>query len=157
MRGVSLLLVLFFAACTAASGNSGPGDPEGDPPAEARLEKYEHYIENPTDIVGGEVIVILPDFYAGDLTLEGLGSGWVEEGGKSTWEGSGNCKLELRSLRIQCRLLTVTLTPAGDEPEVLILATGAVSLAQQVKGTGSWFQELSFLSIRNDRMRMKAQ
>ena len=54
-------------------------------------------------------------------------------------------------------MLTVTLTPAGDEPEVLILATGDVSLAQKVKGTGSWFKNLSFLSIRNERMQMKEQ
>ena len=74
--------------------------------------------------------------------------------GKSTWEGSGDVLLEVRSLKIHCKQLTVTLVPPGDDPEVVINAVGNVSLAQQVRGIGSWFEDLSFLIINNERMRM---
>ena len=153
MRWAPLLLVLALVSCAGKTGTAPEATPRPPPDEWPKLEKYQHFIENPTDIVGDEAIVILPEFYADDIHLEGLGSGWIEEGGKSTWEGSGDCLLEVRSLRIQCRLLTVTLVTPTDEPEVLIQASGNASLAQQVRGIGSWYQDLMLLTIRNERMR----
>jgi hypothetical protein len=152
MRSTALLLLLVVSSCASQPNTTPTARPA--PEDVPKLEKYQHYIENPTDIVGDEVTVILPDFYADDIELSGLGSGWMLDDGKSTWEGTGDCMLELRSLKIHCKELTVTLVPPGDEPEVLIQASGGVSLAQQVRGIGSWFENLALLTIRNDRMRM---
>ncbi len=153
MRCAALLLLLAVSASCQSKPNSTP-ERRPAPEEGPKLEKYQHAIENPTEIVGDEVTVILPDFYADELHLEGLSSGWIAADGKSTWEGSGDCVLQVRSLVIHCKILTVTLVPPGDDPEVLIQANGNVSLAQQVRGIGSWFENLILLMIRNDRMRM---
>jgi hypothetical protein len=149
-----MLVLVLLASCATGSGDSARSGGPGDSPDEPKLEKYENYIENPTEIVGDEVTVILPDIYGDDLVVKGLSTGWTEENGKRTWEGSGECRLELRSLRIRCKELTVTLVPIDEDPEVVIQASGNVSLAQQVKGVGSWFDNLRLLMIRNERMRM---
>jgi hypothetical protein len=150
MKGPALLLLVLVTACAGSSHTAKPGQPDG----ERKLEKHQHYVENPTGITGDAVIVILPALYADDLEVKGLGSGWIEDGGKRTWEGSGECRLELHALRVQCRLLTVTLVPPGDELEVLIQASGTVTLAQQVKGVETFYDNLKLLTIRNDRMWM---
>lgn len=152
MRSAALLLLIVVTAC--ASNPSTTPEPRPAPEEGPKLKKYQHAIENPTEITGDEVTVILPDLYADDIELTGLGSGWMLEDGTSTWEGTGDCSLAVRSLRIHCNELTVTLVPAGDEPEVMIQASGNVSFAQQVRGVGSWFENLVLLTIRNDRMQM---
>jgi len=155
MRVAAILLLVALASCQSRP-NITP-EPRPAPEAGPKLEKYQYSIENPTEIVCDEATVILPDFYADDVQLEGLGSGWLPADGKRTWEGSGDCVLRVRSLKIYCKALTVTLVPPGDDPEVLIQASGDVSLAQQVRGIGSWFEDLILLTIRNDRMRMMAR
>jgi hypothetical protein len=140
-------LLLALLGCSSAP-------PEAPEPVETEPERYEHYIRYPTEIVGDRAVVILPEFYGPDLSVAGMGAGWVEEEGKRSIEVSGDCLLTLFGLTIRCRVLSATLVPVAEEPEVLIQASGDVSLAHQVKGVGSWFEHLRLLTIRNERMRM---
>lgn len=135
----------------APGGGGGTGRSGGAEKPERRLAPWETYVRSPTEIRADEVRVVAPDFLRSDLKLSGLSAGFAEKDGATTWEGTGECRLELFELEVRCRKLVVSLLPVSGEPEFLLTATGPVILAHVSGGIGNLSENLDFLMIRNDR------
>ncbi len=140
MRRV-LLIALLLPAC------AGPRVPGDAPPVPA----HETFIARRTSVEAESVRILLPASYESEISLAGLGEGWVDDGDLRVWEAAGECVFRLRSLGVKCRRLSVTLRPPGLEPEFILQAEGRVSFAHEVNGIVDAVDGATFLMLRNDR------
>jgi hypothetical protein len=136
-----LLVSLLLAAC---AGPDIPGD--GAP-----VPAHETYLARPTTVKAETVRLLLPASYEAEISVTGLGDGWVGDGDLRVFEAAGDCVFRLRSLAVRCRILSVTLRPAGTAPEFILQAEGKVSFAHEVNGLVDAVDGAAFLLLRNDR------
>jgi len=149
-----VVLLLLTAAAASCQSGQAPQDPDGTGRAAAepvRIPRHEHYLRNVTEIRADAVSVLLPMAYCDEVNVSGLSAGWVEEDGDRVWEGSGDARLRVLSLSVFTKGLSVRLVAEQPEPEVIISAIGAVSMANSVRGFGSYIEGVEFLLLRNDR------
>jgi hypothetical protein len=136
-----LILAVLAAACATVETVTPPAPPK----------PHETFLANPTRIEATSVRLLLPAGYRDAIRLSGLSGGWMRDGEIETWEGTGACELDLLSLSVRCRELSVTLRHPSGEPEVMIQAEGEVRWSHAVRGIGSATEGVSFLMLRNDR------